>query len=134
MIRALVMTHGNIGGELVRVVELILGPVSGLSAISNSGKSGIELQEDVKTWLDAGETDLVEANMGEIILIDDYAGSCAHAAQIACGENSNRSIISGVNLAMTLGYVTWRDELDHVELVAKLVQKGREAVTLVGGR
>jgi hypothetical protein len=39
MIRALVITHGNIGAELVRVTGLILGPVEGLAALSNSGKS-----------------------------------------------------------------------------------------------
>ncbi len=129
MIRALVMTHGNIGGELVRVVEMILGPVEGLTALSNAGKSGDEMQMDVKAWLAAGEV-----GAGEIILIDDYGGSCANAAILGCGENSKRTIISGVNLAMLLGYITWRDRDDHAELVGKLVHKGREAITIVGGR
>jgi mannose/fructose-specific phosphotransferase system component IIA len=129
MIRCLVMTHGNIGAELVRVVELILGPVEGMTALSNAGKSGPDLQADVKAWLDAGEND-----DGELIFIDDYGGSCANAAIIACGEHSQRAIISGVNLAMLLGYTTWRDRDDHRELAAKLVQKGREAIILVGGR
>ncbi len=123
------MTHGDIGAELLRVVEMILGPVSGLTAISNSGKSGSELVSSVRSWLAQDGS-----SSGEIILIDDYGGSCANAAMLACGENSTRTIISGVNLAMMLGYVTWRDRDDHTELVAKLVQKGREAVTVVGGR
>ncbi len=129
MIRALVITHGNIGGELVRVVEMILGPVAGLTTLSNAGKSGADVQADVAAWL-AADSD----KNGEIIFIDDYGGSCANAAILACGENSDRAIISGVNLAMLLGYVTWRDRDDHSELVSKLVHKGREAITLVGGR
>ncbi len=129
MIRALVMTHGNIGGELVRVAELILGPVDGLTALSNAGKSATELQADVKAWLATGDDEA-----GEIIFIDDYGGSCASASIIACGETSQRVIISGVNLSMLLGYVTWRDRDEHAELAAKLVRKGREAITLVGGR
>jgi len=129
MIRALVMTHGNIGGELVRVVEMILGPVDGLTALSNAGKSATELQTDVEAWLDAGD-----GLSGEIILIDDYGGSCANASILASGESSQRSVISGVNLSMLLGYVTWRDREDHAELVGKLVHKGREAITVVGGR
>lgn len=129
MIRALVMTHGAIGTELVRVVRMIIGPVEGLTAISNSGCSGTDLQAEVQTWLAAESS-----ADGEIIFIDDYGGSCATAAMIACGEEKGRAIISGVNLAMLLGYVTWRDRADHTELVAKLVQKGREAITLVGGR
>ena len=129
MIRALVMTHGNIGGELVRVVEMILGPVEGLRSMSNVGKSAEDLRSDVKAWLAEAA-----AEDGAIILIDDYGGSCANAAILASGEHPLRAIISGVNLAMLLGYVTWRDRGDHAELVSKLVHKGREAITLVGGR
>jgi len=129
MIRALVITHGNIGGELVRVVEMILGPVEGLTALSNAGKSAVDVQADVAAWLAEGED-----QSGEIIFIDDYGGSCANAAILACGENSERAIISGVNLAMLLGYVTWRERDEHRELASKLVHKGREAITLVGGR
>ncbi len=131
MIRALVMTHGNIGEELVRVVEMILGRVEGLTALSNAGKSGADLQLAVQSWLDA-EVTRDDGPAGEIIFIDDYGGSCATASILACGESGHRAVISGVNLAMLLGYVTWRDRDDHAELVAKLVHKGREAITLVG--
>ncbi len=129
MIRALVMTHGNIGVELVRVVEMILGPEEGLSAMSNDGKSGTDLEADVKAWLAQGQQ-----GDGEIIFIDDYGGSCANAAILACGEHGERAVISGVNLAMLLAFTTWRDRDDHDELAAKLIQKGREAIIFVGGR
>ncbi len=130
MIRALVMTHGDIGLELVRVVKMIIGPVDGLTAMSNAGLSGPDLQAQVAGWLDDGDGD----GGGELIFIDDYGGSCASAALIACGGDGCRAVISGVNLAMLLGYVTWRENTDNRELAAKLVQKGREAITLVGGR
>jgi mannose/fructose-specific phosphotransferase system component IIA len=129
MIRALVMTHGKLGEELVRVVEMILGPVAGLTAMSNAAHSAPELQRAVEAWLAAGDPE-----DGGIILIDDYGGSCANAAILACDEADGRTIISGVNLAMLLGYVTWRERGDHAELVSRIVQKGREAITVVGGR
>ena len=108
---------------------MIIGPVEGLTVMSNAGRSAPDLEGGVKAWLELDST-----QSGEIIFIDDYGGSCANAAILACGECSGRAIISGVNLAMLLGYVTWRDRDEHQELVAKLVQKGREAITLVGGR
>jgi mannose/fructose-specific phosphotransferase system component IIA len=129
MIRALVLTHGNLGAELVRVVELILGPVPGMEAMSNANRSAPELQKAVAAWLEVGESD-----EGEIIMIDDYGGSCASAALIACGEAPRREVVSGVNLAMLLGFVTWRERGDHEEVVQRIVQKGREAITVVGGR
>ncbi len=137
MIKALVITHGNIGRELVLVTEMILGPVPGLTAMSNSGKAAVDITAQIKAWLaeapagddaDPAETDR------KLILLDDYGGSCATSAQLACGRDPDTAIISGVNLAMLLGFVTWRDSGDFEELVAKVVQKGREAIILVGGR
>ena len=137
MIRALVITHGGIGQELVRVTEMILGPVPGLTSMSNSGKSAADITAQIKEWraevpeVDVGDPALAD---GKLILLDDYGGSCATSAQLACGQDPDTAIVSGVNLAMLLGFVTWRDSGDFEELVAKVVQKGREAIILVGGR
>ena len=130
MVPALVMTHGGIADELVRVTEMILGPVEGLTAMSNKGKSAETLTGEVKEWLASG----AEAGSGRMILLDDYGGSCATSAQLASGGDPSVAIISGVNLAMLLGFVTWRDNTEFAELPARLVQKGREAIVLVGGR
>ena len=137
MVRALVITHGRIGEELVRVTEMILGPVPGLTAMSNDGKSAVDITAQIKQWqvevLDGDDGD-DSARASRLILLDDYGGSCATSAQLAFGEDPDTAIISGVNLAMLLGFVTWRDSGDFEELVAKVVQKGREAIILVGGR
>jgi len=130
MVSALVMTHGGIAAELVRVTEMILGPVEGLVAMSNAGHSAESITNEVKEWLATGS----DPDAGRVILLDDYGGSCATSAQLAGGRDSSVAIISGVNLAMLLGFVTWRDNTDFVELPARLVQKGREAIVLVGGR
>lgn len=131
MIRALVITHGNIGAELVRVTGLILGPVAGLGALSNSGRSLADLRAEIAAWLAEGQA---AGATGALILVDDYGGSCATAAQLACGHEKGRAILSGVNLAMLLGFLTWRENDDFEELVSRLVRKGREAITVVGGR
>ena len=133
MIRALVITHGDIGRELVRVTEMILGPTEGLTAMSNMGKSAINITAEIKEWL--GSVPAADTGPDQkLILLDDYGGSCATSAQLACGGDPAAAIISGVNLAMLLGFVTWRDTGDFEDLVAKTVQKGREAIVQVGGR
>lgn len=131
MIRALVITHGNIGAELVRVTGLILGPVEGLSALSNSGRSLADLRAGIAAWLAEGQA---SGATGALIMVDDYGGSCATASQLACGQEKGRAILSGVNLAMLLGFLTWRENDEFEELVSRLVRKGREAITVVGGR
>jgi mannose/fructose-specific phosphotransferase system component IIA len=126
MIRCLVLTHGQVGSALVKVVELILGPVAGLTAESNEGRSAKEMTEVVRAWLGAAP------GAGALILIDDYGGSCANAAQLAARTDLPAVILSGVNLAMLLSYATWRDDLDLEELAQRLIAKGREAIARVG--
>ena len=132
MIRALVLTHGQIGTEMVRVTELIMGPVPGLAALSNQGNSAAQMVQVVTDWLEGKPTP--EAAGPVILLVDDYGGSCANAAQSACAKHKDAVIVCGVNLAMLLGFATWRDDNDIEELVSLLIKKGREAITQVGKR
>lgn len=122
--RALVITHGGIAREMIQVVEMILGPVPGLESLSNNGKSGPEITAAVADWL--------EGPGCALILIDDYGGSCATAARLAARDRADVGLVAGVNLAMLLGFVTWRESTDFDELVRKVVQKGREAINQIG--
>ncbi|MEZ4387700.1 MAG: hypothetical protein R3D98_09010 [Candidatus Krumholzibacteriia bacterium] len=128
MIQGLVLTHGGIGEELVRVVEMILGPIPGLKAETNRGRSAKQVADVVAGWL-AG---LAPADRA-LVFIDDYGGSCANAALLGGGDGDRVSVVSGVNLAMLLAFATWRDEIPPAELVQRVVDKGRQAVTVVGG-
>jgi mannose/fructose-specific phosphotransferase system component IIA len=128
LIQALVLTHGAIGKELVRVVALILGPTEGLSAETNQGRSAREVAEVVRAWVEG-----LDADDRGVILIDDYGGSCASAARLGGAEAGAIPVISGVNLTMLLALVTWREEIQLDELVQRVVDQARQAVKLVGG-
>jgi len=127
MIQGLVLTHGAIGAELVKVVELILGPVAGLRAETNQGRSAKQTAEVVTGWLEQ----LAPAD-GGLIFIDDYGGSCASASRLGGAESARVPVLSGVNLTMLLAFVTWREELARAELVQRIIDQGRLAVTVVG--
>jgi len=128
LIQALVLTHGAIGVELVKVVELILGPTEGLHADTNHGRSAREVAAVVGAWV----AELGDPAQG-IVFIDDYGGSCASAARLGGAEAAGIPVISGVNLTMLLTFATWRDELPISEVVQRVVDQGRQAVTVVGG-
>ena len=126
MIRALVVTHGDLGRELVRVTRLVAGPVEGLDHLSNQGLGAAELGRRVKEGLEAGG-----AAAQAVLLVDEYGGSCAAAARGACSGRPGLEILAGVNLAMLIGFATWRDSLSLPELARALVEKGRQAVQRV---
>jgi len=166
MIRALLLTHGRLGHELCRVVELFLGPVEGLEAVSNAGLSAHDLAAAVRRWLDspneitADATDAADGSdpsrpsvtAGEdtrspeaptaasdpaarnrsvppaLILVDEHGGSCATAARLVAGDYPDVRILCGVNLAMLLGFVSWRENLELPDLVRRLINTGRDAI------
>jgi len=133
MIRALVVTHGRLGEEFRRVVELFLGPVEELEALSNAGLSGAQLAEAISGWLDRGSdaTNAGAAPPPAVILVDDYGGSCTAAARLATADRSDVRIVCGVNLAMLLGFVSWRDTLGLSDLARRMVNAGRGAIVQV---
>ena len=125
MLSALVLTHGAIGEELVRVVEMILGPVEGLDGATNAGRAVKDLTAEIESRLDARRA---AGDEGALIFIDDLGGSCATAAQLARDHALPFRVLTGVNLAMLLDYVTWRDSMGLDELPRRLVERGRDAV------
>ncbi len=131
--RGLVATHGGIGAELVEVVAMIMGPGTGLESLSNHGKSAHDLTEEIVVWLQGEGESGAGSQEPAIIFIDDYGGSCANAAQLACRPSDPVALVSGVNLAMLLGFATWHEELELEELVQRLVERGRTAITRLGG-
>lgn len=127
MIHGLVLTHGGIGEQMVRVVQMILGPVEGLSALSNEGCSTRQTVARVTDWLA-----VPEHAAGGLLFIDEQGGSCATAARLAGAEAAGVPVLGGVNLAMLLAFVTWREELAGEDLVPRIVAHARQAVGVVG--
>lgn len=128
MIHGVVVTHGGVAAQLVKVVESILGPGQGLAALSNQGLGAPELTARVR---DACREAVAADARGVLLFVDDMAGSCAVACRIAAGEAGAAKVLSGVNLAMLLDFCTWRDSLETAELARRLVEKGREAITIL---
>ena len=124
----LVVTHGDLGTALIRLAELIMGPVEGLDCLSNHGLSGHELNTRIQEWL---ANDAAATAEGVVVFVDDFGGSCATGAQLASHNRSDVVILSGVNLAMILGFLTWRDTLELSELARKLVETGRGAINRI---
>jgi PTS system mannose-specific IIA component len=129
MISGLVVTHGALGEELLRVVSLVLGPADGLGALSNRGLGARELTGAIRDWIGAQPQRSAD---GVLLFIDDFGGSCANAAQLAVQGGPPAAILTGVNLAMVLDFMTWRDSLSVPELARRLVEKGRQAISLLG--
>jgi PTS system mannose-specific IIA component len=121
MIRAVLVTHGRLGAELLRACETILGPQEGVEILSNEGCSLDDLAGDLASRLPEG---------GERVymFVDLLGGSCTLACQEVRRTHPEVVCYSGVNLPMILEFLYYRDRVPAQELEARLLEKGRAGI------
>ena len=122
MVRTLLVTHGNLGNELVNTAQLIVGPQEGVKILSNEELSSESLFEAVR-----GEI----RNYGEeetVIFVDVAGGSCLTACKAVQSEGKRIRVLSGVNLPMVLEFFHYRGKLPFEELVERVLMKGRTGI------
>lgn len=120
MIGIVIITHGNMGIELLKSAEMMIGQIQNAIAIPEGQ--------------DALEQDLVEAigkvddGSGVILLVDLCGGSCCNTAGLFL-TNPNIEVISGVNLPMLIRLINYRDKgLEMNELIAIVINGAKEGI------
>lgn len=117
-VRALLVTHGQLGCELIRTVQAILGPQDGVACLSNAADSLDTLSVRLRSET-AGGTPLV-------IFVDLMGGSCGHACR---GLSSAATrVVSGVNLPMLLDFFVNRERVPFEELLERIQSRGRDGI------
>ncbi len=109
MIHALIVTHGDLGAELLRVVESLLGPQEAVEVLSNKGKDLEGLCDLVDAHVPSGE----EA----ILFVDFCGGSPFVACRRSSGDKRHCTVISGVNLPMLTSFFTKRSKMPLSQLL-----------------
>jgi PTS system mannose-specific IIA component len=127
MIGALVVTHGQLGQELVAAAEMIVGEIAHIRAISIGWHDDVnEAQKDIErriAELDGGK--------GVLVLTDMFGGTPSNIA-FALHEPGKIDIVTGVNLPMIIKIVSQK-EADSLESLARTVRdQGRRSIATAG--
>ena len=122
MVRVLLVTHGNLGSELVNTAQLIVGPQTGVKVLSNEELSSESLCEAVQGEVRTYSQDET------VIFVDVAGGSCLTACKATQGECKRIRVVSGVNLPMVLEFFHYRGKLAFDELVERILAKGRGGI------
>jgi len=121
VIRAVLVTHGRLGEELLRIAQSLVGALEGIDAVSNEGLSLDDLLARIEEKLVVHE--------GEVCLFTDlFGGSCRFASEAVRRRRGRCEVFSGLNLPMLLDFVHNRERLPFDELTLRLVEKGREGI------
>jgi PTS system mannose-specific IIA component len=118
MVGLVVVSHGNLGSELIKVAELIVGKLDGAESVS------VNALEDVDRARDeiAAAIKKVHGKNGVLVLTDMFGGTPSNLS-LAFLDEDNIEVLTGVNLPMIIKYANHRKEKPLSDLVP-LVQEG----------
>ena len=118
MIGVVLLTHGNLATELVKVMEHVVGPQDQLTTITIDPEDDMEKRrEDI-----LNSVQFVDKGLGVIILTDMFGGTPSNLA-ISIMEQAKIDIIAGVNLPMLIKLASVRS----TETISDAVAQAREA-------
>lgn len=125
IIGALVVTHGQLGKELVAAAETIVDEVLHIAAVSIGWNDDVEeskkqIEEAVKK---------VDQGKGVIILTDMFGGTPSNLS-LPLLKKDELEIITGVNLPMIIKVVHQSADDSLPELVASVKKQGQEHISI----
>jgi mannose/fructose-specific phosphotransferase system component IIA len=126
MLRALLVTHGDLGPALVATAADIVGvPAAGVEVLSNRDLSREALARAVEERLAAW------GGAEGVVLTDLFGGSCTQAALGGGEARPGIGVVCGVNLPMLVDFLVNRGRYGAAEMAARLTDKGRAGVRLL---
>ena len=123
----LLVTHGNLGRELLNTCELIMGKQQNVITLSlKYGDSVEKLRQDVKRSIQ-----VLNHGRGVLVLTDLFGGSPSNVVAHNMRELDFKCL-SGVNLPMLIEAFNFRDSCNLDELIEKTYKAGSDGIKNLG--
>ena len=124
MVGVLVITHGNLGQELIKAAELIKGKYDGVLPVSVDSNKGVEdIKKEITTAIKK-----VDKGQGVLILTDLFGGTPSNIA-LSFLKEGKVEVVTGVNLPMLLK-LDIRKEKNLTDLSYFIKDYGRKNISL----
>jgi mannose PTS system EIIA component len=126
-IAGVVVTHGNLAGELLAAAEMIVGPVSHIAAVS------IGWHDDVDVARDEVQRAITRVSKGgeALLLTDMFGGTPTNIASMFL-EEGVVEVITGVNLPMVIKLATDTGQDSLAEVARRICDQGRQGIYMAG--
>ena len=124
MVGVLIITHGNLGYELIQAAELIKGRMNGVLAISVDPTKGVEdLKKEITSSIKK-----VDRGKGVLILTDLFGGTPSNLS-LSFLKEGKLEVVTGVNLPMLLKLQDIREK-DLPDFAYFIKDYGRRNISL----
>ncbi len=127
MIGAVIIAHGGLAAELLRTVEMVVGPQAQTKAISvTASQSSDHIFKQTQEAIQE-----VNTGQGVLVLTDMFGGTPSNIS-LSFLDKPNVEVITGVNLPMLVKLANFREQLPLQELKQRIVKYGRENIVIAG--
>jgi PTS system mannose-specific IIA component len=126
MIGMILVTHDNIGVELLKALDAIVGPQPQAKAIT------IGMHDDMSECRDQilSAIKTVNSGQGVMILVDMFGGTPSNLA-IASMPMGNAVVLAGVNLPMLIKFASVRATMSLLDAAREAEAAGRKYIQLI---
>ena len=118
-----IVTHGNLGAELLKVLEHVVGHQEKIEVVSIGPEDDME---ETRLNILKSVND-VNCGKGAIVLTDMFGGTPSNLA-ISIMEGSNIDVIAGINLPMLVKLASVRSTLTFAEAVDQAKEAGQKYI------
>ncbi|MFZ7112734.1 MAG: PTS sugar transporter subunit IIA [Desulfatiglandales bacterium] len=127
MVGLLVVTHCNLGRELLSAAEFIVGSIDGADTIS------ITETTDCDTIRKTIEEKVLALNRGRgVLILTDMFGGTPSNLSLSFLKEKSVEVLTGVNLPMLIAVVQNRVNSNLDELAEKAQEAGKTGISLAG--
>jgi mannose PTS system EIIA component len=122
-VAGVIVTHGNLAGELLAAAEMIIGPISHIAAVS------IGWHDDVDTARAEVERAIarVSQRAGVLLMTDMFGGTPTNIASMFL-EAGAIEVVTGVNLPMVIRLATQPEQGTLADIARNICDLGRQAI------
>ena len=124
----LIITHCQLGKELINAAELILGNINNISYVSIMDTTA---NEDILKSIEEKVKNFTDKNNNVLILTDMFGGTPSNLS-LSFLEKDRIEVVTGVNLPMLIAVVGVRDKMKISELGKIAQEEGRRSVKMAG--
>ncbi len=125
LVGALVVTHGQLGQELVSAAQAIVGEISYIAAVS------IGWNDDVDESKKKIEQAVAEVDQGKgVIILTDMFGGTPSNLSLPLLKRNEVDIVTGVNLPMVIKVANQSGTDSLSELVTKVKKQGQSHISI----
>ena len=124
MVGLVVICHGEMGTELVKAAEMIVGKIQAVEAVSVKQESAPEtLRDEIQRAIKK-----VDRKNGVMVLTDMFGGTPSNIALAFLDDHVE--VVTGANLSMLIKFANHQDDKTLAELAVLVQEAGQKSIVI----